>query len=145
MAEKKLLTPFKLGGNVLRNRIVMAPLTRARAGDQRLANALMAEYYAQRASAGLIISEATVISEQANGWVQSPGIYTDAMAEAWKLITHHGTLMGNCGYTVDSAEAAVSSGAADLIAFGRPFISNPDLVARIANDWPMASTAEVAD
>ena len=57
----------------------------------------------------------------------------------------HGTLMGNCGYTVESAEAAVSSGAADLIAFGRPFISNPDLVARIANDWPLASTAESAD
>ena len=46
----------------------------------------MAEYYAQRASAGLIITEATTISEQANGWVQSPGIYTDAMAEGWQQV-----------------------------------------------------------
>ena len=65
----------------------MAPLTRARAGESRIPNALMAEYYAQRASAGLIISEATTISEQANGWRDSPGIYTDEMVEGWKLTT----------------------------------------------------------
>ena len=61
----------------------MAPMTRARAGEERIPNTVMAQYYAQRASAGLIITEATTISEQANGWVQSPGIYTDTMAEGW--------------------------------------------------------------
>ncbi len=64
----------------------MAPLTRSRAGIERMPNALMAEYYQQRASAGLIISEATVISTQAIGWQQSPGIYTDAQAKAWKQV-----------------------------------------------------------
>ncbi len=79
----KLLEPFNLRDLELKNRVVMAPMTRARAGEERIPNAVMAEYYAQRASAGLIITEATTISEQANGWVQSPGIYTDAMAKGW--------------------------------------------------------------
>ena len=79
----KLLEPINLNGLELKNRVVMAPMTRARAGEERIPNAVMAEYYAQRVTAGLIITEATTISEQANGWVQSPGIYTDAMAEGW--------------------------------------------------------------
>jgi N-ethylmaleimide reductase len=82
-----LLSPFDLRGLALRNRVVMAPLTRGRAGKERVPNALMAEYYTQRASAGLIISEATTISEQANGWVDSPGVYTDAQQEGWAKIT----------------------------------------------------------
>lgn len=86
-APTKLLQSFDLHGLELANRVVMAPLTRARAGEERIPNALMAEYYAQRASAGLIISEATTVSTQANGWVQSPGIYTDEMVEGWKLVT----------------------------------------------------------
>ena len=64
----------------------MAPMTRSRAGKERLPNSLMAEYYAQRASAGLIITEATVISVQAIGWLNSPGIYLDEQAEAWKMV-----------------------------------------------------------
>ena len=64
----------------------MAPLTRARAGEARMPNALMAEYYAQRASAGLIITEATVISTQGNGWLNTPGIYSDEQGEAWKQV-----------------------------------------------------------
>ena len=82
-----LLSPFDLHGLALRNRAVMAPLTRARAGRERLPNDLMAEYYSQRASAGLIITEATVISEQGFGWVDSPGIYNDAQVEGWKKTT----------------------------------------------------------
>jgi len=82
-----LLQPFDLHGLSLPNRVVMAPLTRARASRERIPNALMATYYAQRASAGLIISEATTISEQANGWRDSPGIYTDAMEIGWKDVT----------------------------------------------------------
>jgi len=79
-----LLSPVKVGPYELANRVVMAPLTRARAGKERMPNALMVEYYAQRASVGLMISEATVISKQANGWLNSPGIYSDAQAQAWK-------------------------------------------------------------
>lgn len=71
-------------GLELKNRVVLAPMTRARAGKDRIANDLMAEYYAQRASAGLMITEATTISSQANGWNESPGIYTDAMTDGWR-------------------------------------------------------------
>ncbi|CAG7856748.1 partial N-ethylmaleimide reductase, partial [biofilm metagenome] len=83
----KLLEPTNLGSYRLTNRVVLAPLTRSRAGRSRIPNKLMAEYYAQRTDAGLLISEATSISVQGLGWNSSPGIYTDEQAEAWKLIT----------------------------------------------------------
>lgn len=83
----RLLTSFALGGLTLKNRVVLAPMTRARAGKERTPNALMAEYYVQRANAGLIIAEATAISEQALGWNDSPGIYTDAHTAGWKIVT----------------------------------------------------------
>lgn len=82
-----LLSPITLGDLALNNRIALAPLTRARAGVERVPNDLMAEYYVQRASAGLLISEATLISEEAIGWQQSPGIYTDAHVQGWKKVT----------------------------------------------------------
>ncbi|MFT7677236.1 MAG: N-ethylmaleimide reductase [Planctomycetota bacterium] len=84
--NQTLLAPFSMGALTLNNRVVMAPLTRARAGDSRQANALMAEHYAQRAGAGLLISEATTVSAQGNGWVGSPGIYTDEQGESWKQV-----------------------------------------------------------
>ncbi len=84
MPESKLLSSVVLGGLNLKNRIALAPMTRARAGVERMPNPRMATYYRDRASAGLIISEGAVISEQANGWNQSPGIYTDAMRDAWR-------------------------------------------------------------
>jgi len=86
-AAAALLQPFRRGDLTLPNRVVMAPLTRGRAGKERNPNRLMAEYYVQRAAAGLIISEATTISEQANGWLESPGIYTDAMQAGWADVT----------------------------------------------------------
>ena len=55
----------------------------------------------------------------------------------------HGPLIGNCGYSLESAEKAVADGSADLIAFGRPFISNPDLAERIRHGWPLAEQAEM--
>ena len=79
----KMFDEFKMDDLMLHNRIVMAPLTRARAGERRIPNDMMAEYYTQRATAGLIITEATTISEQATGWLQSPGIYTNEMTEGW--------------------------------------------------------------
>lgn len=85
MAE--LNTPLKLGALALKNRVIMAPLTRSRATAERVPTAIMAEYYAQRASSGLIISEATVISEEANGYRNTPGLFTDAQVEGWKTVT----------------------------------------------------------
>lgn len=82
-----LLSPLNLHGLELRNRVAMAPLTRARAGRSRVPNDLMTEYYTQRASAGLIVSEATSISEQGLGWVDSPGIYNDEQESGWVKIT----------------------------------------------------------
>lgn len=87
MTANALFEPIEMGALELRNRIVMAPLTRARAGAERIPNALMAEYYRQRASAGLIISEATHVSEQGIGWVETPGIHTDAQVKGWRLVT----------------------------------------------------------
>lgn len=83
-----LFDSVKAGALTLKNRIWMAPLTRARAGEHRLANDLMAQYYAQRASAGLIISEATAISPMGYGWKDAPGLYTDEQEESWKAVTH---------------------------------------------------------
>lgn len=82
----KLLEPFNLSGLELSNRMAMAPMTRARSGDNRIPNELMVEYYTQRSSVGLTITEATTISGQANGWVNSPGIYTAEMTNGWKQV-----------------------------------------------------------
>jgi N-ethylmaleimide reductase len=82
-----LFSPIQLGALSLPNRIIMAPLTRARATGDRLPNDLMLEYYVQRAAAGLIISEATQISEQGAGWADTPGIHTEAQVQGWRNIT----------------------------------------------------------
>jgi 2,4-dienoyl-CoA reductase-like NADH-dependent reductase (Old Yellow Enzyme family) len=82
-----LLAPIRIGAWNLRNRIIMAPLTRCRASEGRVPNELMAEYYRQRASAGLIISEATSISAMGVGYPDTPGIWSDAQVEGWKLVT----------------------------------------------------------
>lgn len=83
-----LFTPYQLGDNTLPNRIVMAPMTRARTtqpGD--IPNEMMAAYYAQRASTGLIISEATQISPQGKGYSFTPGIFTPEQIKGWKTVT----------------------------------------------------------
>jgi 2,4-dienoyl-CoA reductase-like NADH-dependent reductase (Old Yellow Enzyme family) len=82
-----LFDPVRIGAWELPNRIVLAPLTRARAGAKRIPNALMAEYYAQRASAGLIISEATSVTPMGVGYADTPGIWSSAQVEGWKLVT----------------------------------------------------------
>jgi N-ethylmaleimide reductase len=83
-----LFSPYPLGGLALPNRIVMAPLTRNRAGQEGVPTPLMADYYAQRASAGLIISEATQINAEGRGYEGTPGIYTAPQLAGWKLVTH---------------------------------------------------------
>jgi len=81
-----LFDPVRAGDLQLSNRIVMAPLTRNRA-PEAVPTALMAEYYTQRASAGLLISEATAISQQAQGYADVPGLYAEEQVEAWKKVT----------------------------------------------------------
>ncbi len=88
MQNSTLFQPIRLGAIDLENRIIMAPLTRGRSGVDRIPNALMAEYYQQRSSAGLIISEATQVSEQAAGWAETPGIYSEAQIKGWQAITN---------------------------------------------------------
>lgn len=82
-----LFEPLVVGALTLPNRIIMAPMTRSRAGDERIANALMADYYAQRAAAGLIITEATIVSAQGAGYAATPGIWSEAQVAGWKLVT----------------------------------------------------------
>ncbi len=87
VSTSPLLSPIKVGAWELPNRIVMAPLTRCRSSEGRVPNALMAEYYAQRASAGLIISEATSVDPSGVGYPDTPGIWSEAQVEGWKLVT----------------------------------------------------------
>ncbi len=83
-----LFEPLIAGALRLPNRIVMAPLTRRRAGESRVPNALMATYYAQRASAGLILSEATSVMPMGVGYADTPGIWSGEQVEGWKPVTH---------------------------------------------------------
>src|SRR5271170_2121021 len=82
-----LFDPLKLGDLTLPNRVLMAPLTRCRASKGRVPNAMMAEYYAQRASAGLIFSEATSVSPMGVGYPDTPGIWSPEQVEGWKQVT----------------------------------------------------------
>jgi len=82
-----LFDPLKLGDLTLPNRIIMAPMTRARAEAVRIPNAVMAEYYAQRASAGLIISEATSVTPMGVGYADTPGLWSEEQVAGWKQVT----------------------------------------------------------
>src|SRR6185312_14037135 len=82
-----LFDPLQIGDLTLSNRIIMAPLTRQRAEEIRVPNALMARYYAERATAGLIISEATSVTPQGVGYAETPGIWSQEQVEGWKLVT----------------------------------------------------------
>ncbi|WP_343221744.1 alkene reductase [Persicirhabdus sediminis] len=82
-----LLDPIKVGALELPNRIIMAPLTRCRASEGRVANEMMAEYYAQRAGAGLIISEACSVTPQGVGYPNTPGIWSAEQVAGWKLVS----------------------------------------------------------
>ena len=86
-AGSDLFQPVRLGPYQLANRIVMAPLTRSRASQDGVPGALMAVYYAQRASAGLIIAEGTNISPQGRGYALTPGLYDDAQVAGWRQVT----------------------------------------------------------
>lgn len=88
MMTSHLFTPIKVGDLTLPNRVVMAPLTRSRAiGGGRVPNDLMVEYYVQRASAGLILTEATAVTPQGVGYADTPGIWSDEQVAGWKKVT----------------------------------------------------------
>lgn len=87
MTETNLLSPIRIGPYTLKNRMAMAPMTRNRAGEGNVPTPHTATYYAQRASAGLLITEATQVSEQGVGYLQTPGIHTDAQTEGWRRVT----------------------------------------------------------
>ena len=88
MNEDKLLKPVKIGQYELPNRIFMSPMTRSRADNQKnAATPLIAKYYSQRATAGLIITEGSQVSRQAVGYINTPGIYSKPQIEGWKLVT----------------------------------------------------------
>src|SRR6478752_6761293 len=82
-----LFDSLRVGELILPNRILMAPLTRMRAGAARLPNALMTQYYTQRASAGLIVSEATVVTPMGVGYAETPGIWSQEQIEGWSKVT----------------------------------------------------------
>ena len=84
-SNQPLFTPYRMGDLDLPNRIVMAPLTRMRAqSHDHVPTALQAEYYAQRASAGLIIAEATAISPEGFGWADTPGLWMEEQVRGWR-------------------------------------------------------------
>ena len=88
MSNQPLFTPYRMGDLDLPNRIVMAPLTRMRAqSHDHVPTPLQAEYYAQRASAGLIITEATAISPEGFGWADTPGLWTEEQVRGWRRVT----------------------------------------------------------
>src|ERR1039458_2126700 len=87
MSKESLFSPLQLGALQLPNRIIMAPLTRMRAGANSVPTALNAKYYAQRSSAGLIISEGTAVSPDAHGYPSDPGIYTAEQIAGWRVVT----------------------------------------------------------
>src|ERR1700754_702873 len=88
MQAQALLEPFQLNGLQLKNRVIMAPMTRSRSNNpDNAATELTALYYAQRASAGLIITEGINISKESVGVINVPGIYTEPQIKGWKLVT----------------------------------------------------------
>lgn len=87
MHDVNLFSPVKLGPYTLPNRMVMAPMTRLRAGAESVPVPLNATYYAQRASAGLIVTECTMVSPQSLGYMNCPGIYSPEQVAGWRLVT----------------------------------------------------------
>lgn len=81
-----LFNTLQLGHYTLKNRVIMAPLSRSRAGKYGIPSELMVQYYQQRASAGLIIAEATAVSKDGRGWMNSPGLYTDEQQAGWSKV-----------------------------------------------------------
>ncbi|STV57558.1 N-ethylmaleimide reductase [Klebsiella pneumoniae] len=133
MSEAKLFSPLKVGAVTVPNRVFMAPLTRLRSiepGD--IPTPLMGEYYRQRASSGLIITEATQISAQAKGYAGAPGLHSPEQIAAWQKITagvhaENGHIAVSCGTQAEFPIAACSLAAPPGSAFraerGHPYLT----------------------
>ncbi|KAG6960055.1 hypothetical protein JG688_00009796 [Phytophthora aleatoria] len=139
-----LFSALTLGGKEnrvqLKHRVVMALLTRVRSGDSGVPTDVVKLYYSQRATdGGLQITEATNISATARGYFGAPGLFRQDQVEA-DGVAHHfrgiynGVLIAAAGFDRVDAIRAVEDGTTDLVAFGRYFISNPDLVERLRTD-----------
>jgi N-ethylmaleimide reductase len=114
-----LFNPLPLGALTLPNRILLAPLTRTRADAEHMPNALMAEYYAQRASGGLLITECTMVAPCTSAFVAEPGIYSDAQVQAWKQVTRAvhakgGRIFMQIWHAGRAAHPAINGGAANV-------------------------------
>jgi N-ethylmaleimide reductase len=155
MSTSSLFSPMQLGPLQLPNRMVMAPMTRSRSsqpGD--VPNALMASYYAQRASAGLIITEATQISRQGQGYSFTPGIYSEAQVAGWRLVTDavhaaggrivlqlwHVGRMSHASFQVDGVPVAPSALSPDA----QVWVMGDDGVGRMV-DCPLPREMSIAD
>ncbi|WP_133935546.1 alkene reductase [Stenotrophomonas sp. CC22-02] len=125
-----LFHPFDLAGTALRNRIAMAPMTRAR-NPGSVANDLTAQYYRQRASAGLIISEGTPVSPQGQGYIDVPGIWSAEQVAGWKLVTEavhaaQGTIFAQLWHVGRMSHASLQPGGGQPVSAGtRPVASAP--------------------
>jgi N-ethylmaleimide reductase len=165
---KSLFDPYHLGPITLRNRIVMAPLTRSRSGKGEAPRELNAEYYRQRASAGLIVSEATQVSQQGQGYLWTPGIYTPLQTAGWKRVVDavhdaggkiflqmwhvgrisHTTLQRNGQAPVSSTEKAAEGslsfaldhqGNPAYVPVSKPRIATPAELKQIVDDFERAA------
>ncbi len=130
-----LLSPLQVGPLQLPNRLVMAPLTRARAGASHIPNALIAEYYAQRASAALIITEATMVAADGCAFVGESGLFDDACVDGWRLVTdavHNkgGRIVVQLWHPGRTAHSSLNAGAQPVSSTDRPIqgstIRTPD-------------------
>ena len=131
-ATQPLLQPYKMGEYQLANRVIMAPLTRCRATNpDLLPTELHVQYYAQRASAGLIITEGTWISHDAVGWHDVPGLFTDAQVRAWSAVTdavhrEGGVIFAQLWHTGSSSHPDFFAGTAPLAPSAvNPGVSSP--------------------
>lgn len=167
MAYPYLLSPITIGNMRLPNRVIMAPLTRLRSADSQdvpkntggLATAMMAEHYTQRASAGMIITEATDISRQAKGYAGAPAIYSDEQVKAWRLVADSVHLAGGrigmqlwhtglvSHYSLQPGGAKpVSASAVDLGQLGRTSLKDVDgkVYRELSTPTRALSTFEIA-
>ena len=96
MITRSLFAPARVGALWLKNRIAMAPMTRSRASDEGVPKPIVSDYYFQRAGAGLIVSEGVSVSNQAYGFPNVPGIFTDAHEEGWRVVTRRLRGTGAC-------------------------------------------------
>src|ERR1700752_3003188 len=152
MTSQPLLQPIEVHGQLLPNRVVMAPLTRARAENAKLEpGKLHAIYYAQRAgssAAGLIISEGTWVSPQAIGWADVPGLYPDRQVAGWRLVTDAvhakgGQILAQLWHTGSSSHPAFFDGRPPLAPSAvNPLVNSPTATGRQATVTPREMSRE---